>query len=90
MTNQSLHTDESLLIEKMKSVREQIKPGEIWHHYRDPSKLYKIIDLVFMEATEEVAVIYQSLYGQKLVWVRSWAIWSEQVEYKGAFYPRFK
>ncbi len=93
MTNQSLpsnHTDESVLVAKMQDVQKEIQPGEIWHHYKDPSKLYKIIDLAFLEGTEEVAVIYQSLYGHKLVWVRSWVIWSEQVEYKGVAYSRFK
>ena len=93
MTNQaspSNHTDESVLIARMEAVQKQIQPGEIWHHYKDPSKLYKIIDLDFLEATEEVAVVYQSLYGNQLVWVRSWAIWSEQVEYQGVLCPRFK
>jgi hypothetical protein len=84
------HTDESTLVTELEAVKNMIYPGDVYHHYKDPAKLYKILGVSLLESTEEVAIIYQSLYGHKITWVRTWKNWSESVEYNGVLYPRFK
>ncbi|MDR3125656.1 MAG: DUF1653 domain-containing protein [Candidatus Nomurabacteria bacterium] len=52
---------------------------------------YALVDLAFLEASEEVAVIYRREYGaDKFLWARSLAVFLEEVEIDGVRRPRFE
>ena len=59
-------------------------------HYKHPERNYEVVELAILEATEEVAVVYRALYGEKLTFIRPFANWLETVEVgEGKRVPRF-
>jgi hypothetical protein len=62
--------------------------AEYWH-YKGKEKVYKIVGLGFLEANDELCVIYQAQYGEQLTFLRPLTIWLEQVEWEGKIVPRF-
>lgn len=68
---------------------QEVKIGGLYAHYRQPELLYKVLAIAINESTEEPCVVYQALYGDKLIWVRALSVWSEQVEHQGKTILRF-
>lgn len=85
----SNHTNENLLLAKLKESNSKITIGQIYYHYRTPTNYYKVLYIGLDEATEKVVIIYQAQYGNQLVWVRDIAKWCDEVEYNGSTIPRF-
>lgn len=56
-------------------------------HYKDAKKQYRILDTVIIEATEEVALIYQS--GSDPKWVRPFKEFFEEKEVNGQTVKKF-
>ena len=65
---------------------EELKPGR-YRHFK--GKEYRLLALAKHSETLESMVVYQALYGEKGLWVRPAAIWSETVEREGYSGPRF-
>jgi hypothetical protein len=70
----------------------QIKPGQIWRHYK--GGVYEIVGVAIHSETLEEMVIYKSLYdGDKYkkgtIWVRPKLMWFEKVEWKRKKVKRF-
>jgi hypothetical protein len=66
-----------------------IEIGSVYYHYRDSSKLYKVIDIAYDIITGEQHVFYQAQYDYNLPWLRKVSIWSEKVgdvTNKGRYY----
>lgn len=66
--------------------------GAFYVHYKHPDDehRYKVVGYVILEATDEVAVLYQALYiTQQVVFCRALRIWQETVEWEGKTVPRF-
>ena len=51
--------------------------------------MYRLLALAKHSETLESMVVYQALYGEKGLWVRPAAMWSETVEREGYSGPRF-
>jgi hypothetical protein len=66
-----------------------VKIGEIYTHYSNPNKYYKILNVALDEATEEPVIIYKSLQDPYICWCRSYKNWSEIVMHSGKYIPRF-
>ena len=66
---------------------EEIKPGR-YRHFKGNE--YEVLYLVKHSETLEPMVVYRALYGERGIWVRSAAMWSELVERDGQVYPRFR
>lgn len=66
---------------------EEIKPGR-YRHFKGNE--YEVLYLVKHSETLEPMVVYRALYGERGIWVRSAAMWSELVERDGQIYPRFR
>ncbi|XWV25629.1 TonB box-like protein [Tupanvirus deep ocean] len=81
------HTSEEILSKNIGSIN--IKPGDIYYHYRSPHDHYKVITIALDEATEKPVVVYQALYGKKLIWVRHYDVWCQNVEHNGEILKRF-
>jgi hypothetical protein len=73
----------SLLAEAAK----QVTVGADYLHYKN--KRYKVLHLAIQESTNEVSVIYQATYGDKLIFARPLSSWIEAVELDNQKIPRF-
>lgn len=58
-----------------------------YRHYK--GKLYEVIDVARHSETEEQLVVYRALYGERGLWVRPLAMFTETVEIDGVRHPRF-
>jgi hypothetical protein len=63
------------------------KVGGRYRHYKGQE--YTVLDLVIIEATNEVGVVYRPEYGAKLHFLRPMSNWAETVPVDGREVPRF-
>ena len=63
-----------------------LKPG-IYRHYKGNN--YQLISVATHSETREEMVVYRALYGERGLWVRPAAMWSEQVETAAGTVQRF-
>jgi len=66
---------------------EDLKPG-IYEHYK--KKHYQVYGVCRHSETEELLVVYRTLYGDYSLWVRPLAMFCENVVVDGITMPRFK
>lgn len=62
------------------------KPG-LYRHYKGGE--YEVMGLCRHSETLEPMVVYRALYGEKGLWVRPHAMWSETVDVDGTKRLRF-
>lgn len=84
------HKSNEELQQEIQNAAVKIKIGGTYQHFKGTDKLYKVLDFATLEATNELCVVYQALYGDKLKFVRPVSVWLESVEWKGKTVPRFK
>lgn len=65
----------------------ELKPGK-YRHFK--GKEYELIGIASHSETLEPMVVYRALYGERGLWVRPAAMWTEQVERDGYCGPRFQ
>lgn len=63
-----------------------ITPGT-YRHYK--GNLYEVIDVARHSETYEQLVVYRALYGERGLWVRPLAMFTEAVVVDGVAHPRF-
>lgn len=66
---------------------ETIKPGR-YRHFKGNE--YEVLGTARHSETGEPMVVYRALYGERGLWVRPAAMWSETVERDGYCGPRFR
>ncbi|WDE95921.1 DUF1653 domain-containing protein [Lentisphaera profundi] len=59
----------------------------IYRHYK--GNFYQVIDVAKDSETEEDFVIYRPMYGERALWIRPLAMFSEIIERDGASVQRF-
>lgn len=64
----------------------ELKPGR-YRHFKGNE--YRLLCTAQNSETMERMVVYQALYGERGIWVRPAAMWSERVERDGYAGPRF-
>ena len=74
------HSPATELVPRLEAIN--IRPGDIYHHYKSVDAKYEIIALVLDEETEEPLVVYRSVQDPRLIWVRKYTSWCERVEVK--------
>lgn len=62
---------------------------QYYRHFRN-HKLYRLVTYATIEATKEDAVVYQAMYGERKLWIRTKANFFEEVEQEGKLVPRFQ
>ena len=62
------------------------RPG-VYRHFK--GNYYLLLSIAQHTETREPLVIYQALYGERGLWARPLAMWSETVERDGVTLPRF-
>lgn len=63
-----------------------IEPGT-YRHFKGGE--YEVIGVACHSETEEEHVVYRARYGERGLWVRPLALWTEHVERDGYAGPRF-
>jgi len=63
-----------------------VVPGIYRHH---KGQHYEVLGVAKHSETEEECVVYRALYGDRGLWVRPVAMFTENVEKKGVSVPRF-
>ena len=56
----------------------EVKPGEYYRHFKD--RLYQIVAIAKDSETEEKMVVYQAMYGDEEIWVRSYEMFTSEVD----------
>ena len=62
---------------------------QYYRHFRN-KKIYRFVAFATLEATEEEAVVYQAMYGDRRHWIRTKTNFFEEVHYDGKMVPRFQ
>ena len=65
----------------------ELKPGK-YRHFKGGE--YELIGIASHSETLEHMVVYRALYGERGLWVRPAAMWTEQVEKETYSGPRFQ
>ncbi len=65
----------------------ELKPGK-YRHFK--GNLYELLYVAQHSETREPMVVYRALYGERGIWVRPAAMWSEQIRRDGYCGPRFE
>ena len=68
---------------------EILQAPQYYRHFRN-GKIYRFVAFATLEATEEEAVVYQAMYGEKELWIRTKANFFEEVMHEGRMVPRFQ
>ena len=68
------------------SAAQTLRPGR-YRHFK--GKEYELLFVATHSETLEPMVVYRALYGERGVWVRPAAMWSEIVDRDGYRGPRF-
>lgn len=84
------HKEQISLTKEIEAAKAKVAIGAEYWHYKSKDKVYKVVDLGFLEASDELCVIYQAQYGEKLTFIRPLQSWLETVAWQGKIVPRFK
>lgn len=84
-----MSTDRDKRIPELEEATKLVKVDGAYRHYKSPDMLYRVMGFAIWEATDEIAVIYQAQYGEKLTFCRALSVWLEDVEFEGNKIPRF-
>jgi hypothetical protein len=82
------HSEQEFFVEKLRIANELVEVGAKYIHAKTGGQ-YILERLVIIEATEEVGVAYQALYGEKIVWLRPLSDFLGEVEVDGKLTTRF-
>lgn len=63
-----------------------MQPGR-YRHFK--GREYEVLGVARHSETEEEYVVYRALYGDRQLWLRPLAMFSEEVEQQGVRQPRF-
>jgi len=66
-----------------------IRMEKYYRHFRN-GKIYRFVSFATIEATEEEAVVYQAMYGERKLWIRTRENFFQEVEHEGKIVPRFQ
>jgi hypothetical protein len=83
------HVEQLVLAKEIEQAKAKVTIGVKYWHYKGRDKVYEVIGLGFLEATDELCVIYRAEYGERLTFLRPLNSWLEQVEWKDKTVPRF-
>ena len=65
----------------------ELKKGGIYRHFK--GNLYQVLFEATHSETMEEMVVYQALYGERGIWVRSKNMFMEKIERDGTWVQRF-
>ena len=69
------------------TMSEEVRPG-VYQHFKGGR--YQVFAVVTHSETLEPHVVYRTLYGDRELWVRPLAMFTEVIEHDGVLRPRFR
>lgn len=79
------------IAQDISAAQQQISIGGIYAHYKNPNQHYKVLSLATLtENNDELGVVYQALYGEQLIFVRTLSVWLSPGSLNGQAVPRFQ
>lgn len=81
--------DQVALKAELELAQKQVEVGAQYRHYKSANKIYTVLNLAFQEENNELCVIYQAEYEERLTFIRPLASWIMMVEWEGKTVPRF-
>jgi hypothetical protein len=78
----------SELMSRIDMAGQQLPIGSRWVHYKGGR--YVIADLVILEASNEVGVVYRSEDHPGVKFLRALSVWQEMIEWEGIQVFRFR
>jgi len=83
------HKEQLELKQEIENAKLKVTIGSKYWHYKGKDKIYEVVGFGFLESNDQLCVIYQALYGERLTFLRPLIIWLEQVQWNGKSVPRF-
>jgi len=85
------HKPLTTLSDELQAAAQRVEVGALYGHYKNPQTPYKVTGFVILEASDEVAVLYevQEEGAPRVTFARALSSWLEAVEWQGQTVPRF-
>ena len=74
---------------ELEKAKKKIKIDGIYRHYKNAEHRYKVRNIAISENDMKLVVVYEALYGDGFVWVRTLENWLEKVKIGDKFVYRF-
>jgi len=74
------HLSEAELLERVATAKAQVPVGSKWQHYKGGT--YVVTDVVIIELTSEVGIVYLSLDHPSVKFLRPLVAWQEVVTWE--------
>lgn len=84
------HRTQAELRHELDEAKELVSIGGTYVHFKKPADKYIVRGLAILEATEEVAVIYEAQYGEHVSFIRPLHNFLAIVEHEGQSVARFQ
>lgn len=83
------HLGETELRHRLAKAGAHVEVGARYAHYKHPELSYTVTGLAVREDTQDVCVIYQAEYGERIPFIRTLESFTQSVEVDGIRIPRF-
>lgn len=86
------HSEIEILEENIEQAAQEVIEGELYTHYKNPNRKYRVLGFAIREEDEEVSVNYQRAVGSSVTFnrkLRGDKGWLTPVEVNGKTIPRF-
>lgn len=81
------------LLNELNHVRQYVRPGQVFYHWKNPATIYKVKELVIDSESEQVNIVYQSINNpltNSITWTRSFKSWNETIDSNTKRFKEFK
>lgn len=86
MGHQSSEQLQQLII----AAKHKIAVGQIYSHYKDQNKRYRVVAIALDESSENVSIVYEGLYAPHLTWIRPLDNFLERITWQEKIVSRFQ
>lgn len=83
------HLPELELRHRLTEAEALVVTGGRYAHYKHPEQPYRVVGFAVREDTQEVCVVYEAEYGERIPFVRTLESFIGSVEAQGVSVPRF-
>jgi len=84
-----MHKSQKELKDEIIKASNDVLVGRVYVHYKSPDMRYEVKELAVNTEHDNICVIYQALYDEQLLFVRSLEEWLDIVEKDGKQVRRF-
>ena len=79
------------LWQMVNDAKQKVKVGGTYYHYKHSDRFYTLMDVIIIEATESIGVLYRAEYDdlKGIVFMRPLENFLEQVDVNGSLINRF-